>query len=291
MFRPLVLVGIASLSILLASCSMNSSPNSAALDLRGDALLFSQTGQFWTADELEHIWDTQGFQASPAGQQPAQAFVPLFFDDNGRLLTADEYNGIVERNEVIDDSNVYLTDLQTYKKVLQGSQTLQTASVKLDYIDEKYVLGMPLKASDGLATTAVGPVETVYAFDPYQTHYQTQAEVEAEVAEKMAEVGALQMMANPSVNVTDIPYSNQSENPDNFYNGHNGIVTALNNGGLTGGSRLSRATRTMEARGKAKSSGNDVNSRADEVSEIAITNSFEKGRQALLRSRAYVTPL
>ena len=145
--------------------------NCASAQSISEEKLFRATGKLYTEVAADSLVK-QGKLASTA----ATAMVPLVFDRNGHLLTARQFNDLIDKNAW--DAELYqnfFTDFTTYREVLRRAQTLglqPRARVNL-VRDYRYVTPPPDPKYSG-----------PYLFDPFQTYYQTWEETEKDIARK-----------------------------------------------------------------------------------------------------------
>ena len=256
-----------------------------------DVQLFTLQTKFYTPEEID-AKSLEDLDKLSLGDSPATALVPLVFSKNGKLLTTQEFNALVKNDNRAEKTETYFTDLDTYKELLNSTQSLRVAnSSKLQYLRGKYAFAMPYPSQTeaNLSSANFEDGKEVYLFDPYTTEYYTQVEMNERMEKKLAGAQTSTSLTQQAITdsitaVGDITWTNNSSSAGAPWTGHNGIITQLNNGALTGGRRLSSTTRTMEARGASGgSSGNsDVKTEADEVAELSISTSFRSGNQALL---------
>ena len=293
--RLLGVASVLSLSVALISCGTS---NNLPSDANGsDIQLFTQSAKLYTSEEVRDL-TTDKLEALSLGGSPENAIVPVVFAADGHLLTTTEFNDMLRKNTKTNDNfkgtKTYFTNLQTYRTMLDGNQSLKSANLdKIKYLQPRYAYALsapePLDSSLSTSSTDTQTEGKIYLFDAYETEYRTPAEqtklVETKLEEAQSHQLSTQAVALPSLTaVGDFAWTNQQKS-QTAISGHNGIVVALNNGGLTGGSRTAKGTMTFEARGSSggSSANSDVKTRAQEVAKWPIGTSFGGvGRQALV---------
>lgn len=265
--------------VLLSSCSTSDRLPSSDLSLA------TQNARIWSIEEMEQM-DYEQLSELDLGDSPLQAVVPLVFSEEGRLLDAKEFNLLVKGKRSYGTTSTFFTDLQTYKDILASSEKLTKANrerLKFYVADYAFQMAYPSQPKQPLSVQNFS--DNVYLLDVYALNFETQeAQIEATQRKLRLAERALsaQALVDSNTAVGDITWTNQSSSSGlAWWTGHNGIVTRLNNGLLTGGRRLNCNTRVMEARG-AMGKVDGVTSVADEVSENSICVSFRDGPQALL---------
>lgn len=138
--------------------------------------LFRATGKLYSEAEAD-VLIKQGKLATTA----ATAAVPIVFNREGRLLTAKEFNTLIEKDVVEQntwDDRLYknfYTDFTTYRRVLRKAQGLGLQSqARVNLVkDYRYVMPPPNPEFKG-----------PYLFDPFQKFYQTWDEIEKAMERK-----------------------------------------------------------------------------------------------------------
>ncbi len=243
------------LSLLFAACTQEN------LTQPSDKSYFETEGYMLTLDTLTTSSDSLYTQAGKKlGQTKAEAVVPLVFDTDGSLVTAEQLKEALEAGTA-ERFDVQFTDLKTFKKVMKtlvdkGSQK----QARLDKIQEKYAHALATgKASNANLSTSSTEDELIYIYDAYEKDYMTDEEIQAMLASQPVvaketvtdDLSTQDFAATGGVWMVDIAVSKATFNVTGN-TGHAGIVTKLNCSGLRcSGNPNDPTTNTMEANPKS----------------------------------------
>ena len=165
---------------------------------------FERAGMISEAD-MDHRYED--IRPDGIGFTPEKASVPLFFDLDGNLLSAERYNSLADKGELEQNIlDVMYTDFTTFREVMEERFSLGLITQEtLDTVDLKYVSGLPGHQVEGvenpaaLESDALGT--TIYLYDPYSTSYQTYEEFEEWIDQQLEE----QDLSEPSPALDDVP--------------------------------------------------------------------------------------
>ena len=171
-------------------------------ELTNDLARFERAGMV-----SEESVDFETIEPGGLGFTPETAAVPLFFDLDGNLLSAEAYNSLADEGELEQNIlEVMYTDFSTFREVMEERLSLGLITQEtLDTVDLNYVSGLPGSPVEGAEDPSTlesnAPGSVIYLYDPYQTSYQTAEEAEAAILEQMKrdeEAGLLEVPEPPA---------------------------------------------------------------------------------------------
>lgn len=236
MMRSFTAVLPGSLVLLLAACD-TPHPATPEAPVRPTLADFRAAGPVWELASAQATLQAGALRlpdGEPVGESADHALVPLSFDAEGRLHTAQGYGRMIDQLYAPGGASAplprtYVTDLATYRAVSRDPR------------------GTPR-----FAQSQPVPSGTIWVFDPYVTCELHVLEGSSPLppcrVNRTIPVSAGKTMAltPPPVDRGDFILGRHTDsNPL----GHSGVVYRLNNWGTRGGDPWSPETKTMEARG------------------------------------------